>query len=86
MEEIKTTYEETVRWRNVNYLIDRENELAFVPSQVRDAGMCYRNLVRRKKIQSLEEIQNVKEKPNLIRRFFTWSWTPFDKNDFKDKL
>jgi len=80
MEEIKTTYEETVRWRNVNYLIDRDNGLAFVPSQVRDAGMCYRNLVRRKKIRYVET-RHLKEKPSLIRRFFTWSWTPFDKND-----
>ena len=59
------TEEEYVRWRNVNYLIDRENELAFVPSQIRDAGLCYRNLVRRGKIrQEILLLEATPEKPN----------------------
>ena len=55
---IETT-DEYIRWRNVDYRIDRENELAFVPSQIRDAGLCYRNLMRRGKISTrlLEEAQ-----------------------------
>jgi len=68
---IKTT-DEYVRWRNVNYQIDRENELAFVPSQIRDAGLCYRNLMRRGKI-STRFLEDTPEKPiGKLARFFRW--------------
>ncbi len=70
---IKTT-DECVVWRNVNYLIDRENELAFVPSQIRDAGLCYRNLMRRGKIRTkfLEEMpeKSVGKWKELIKTVF----------------
>ena len=46
------TNDEYVAWRGVNYLLDRENELAIVPSQIRDAGMCYKRLMRRGKIST----------------------------------
>ena len=46
------TDERYLKWRDVNYLIDHENELAFIPSQVRDAGLCYQRLVRRGKMIS----------------------------------
>ena len=55
------TTDEYIRWRNVTYQIDRKNELAFVPSQVRAAGLCYRNLERRGKINTpvQETVSNV---------------------------
>lgn len=45
------TLEEPLRWRDKLYQIDHNNELAFTPSQVRDAGLSYRNLVRRGEIK-----------------------------------
>ncbi len=69
---IKTT-DEYVVWKNVTYLIDRENELAFVPSQIRDAGLCYRNLMRRGKISTIWFLEETPEKPvGKLARFFRW--------------
>ena len=59
------TDDEVVTWRGVTYLIDRENELAFTPSQVRDAGSCHRNLMRRGKIST--SFINVDEAQKAIR-------------------
>jgi len=68
---IKTT-DEYIRWRNVNYQIDRENKLAFVPSQIRDAGLCYRNLMRRGKI-STRFLEEMPEKPvGKWKRFLSY--------------
>lgn len=45
------TLEEPLNWRGKLYQIDHNHKLAFTPSQIRDAGLSYRNLVRRGEIK-----------------------------------
>ena len=58
-----------LEWREKLYQIDHNNQLAFTPSQIRDAGLCYRNLVRRGEIKP-EDINMVSPKRrSFLRRF-----------------
>ncbi len=74
------TDDEVVTWRSVTYLIDRENGLAFTPSQVRDAGLCHRNLMRRGKI-STRLLEDTPKKPDGIWKRFLKSISMFEGVD-----
>lgn len=63
---MKIRINDEVLWKGKKYEIDHENGLAFTPSQIRDAGLCYRNLDRRKLMQPINQL-SIKRQGFLTR-------------------
>ena len=73
------TNKEPLRFRNINYLIDPINGLAFVPHQIRDAGICYQQLLRRGKINTQTLLWQPEKKMGKFDKFSKWVWEKVGK-------